>query len=120
MKTLTHYADIKNFVTKDGSRIRELMHPSHHNVNNQSFAEATIEPNTETQLHKHCLSEEIYHITQGEGLMTLDSRMFSVIRGDTICIRPGTAHKIKNTGKTKLKIICCCSPAYSHKDTSIL
>jgi len=120
MKTLTHYADIDNFITKDGSHIRELMHPAHHTVSHQSFAEATVPVNTETQLHKHHLSEEIYHITQGEGLMTLAEEYFSVYCGDTICILPGTAHSIKNIGAVDLKIICCCSPAYSSDDTELL
>lgn len=26
----------------------------------------------------------------------------------------------KNTGKTPLKILCCCSPAYSNEDTELL
>ena len=120
MKILTHYADINNFTTKDGSHIRELMHPSQHAVNNQSFAEATVPINIETQLHKHLKSEEIYHIIQGEGLMTLGDKIFSVCYGDTICIHADTAHKIKNTGTTDLKFICSCSPAYCHDDTVLL
>ena len=120
MKTLTHYADIKDYITKDGSHIRELMHPSQHTANNQSFAEAIVPIDIETQLHKHLKSEEIYHITQGEGLMTLGDKVFSVGYGDTICIQTDTAHKIKNTGTTDLKIICSCSPAYSHDDTILI
>jgi mannose-6-phosphate isomerase-like protein (cupin superfamily) len=120
MRTRTHYAEINQFICKDGSSIRELMHPSQHAVKKQSFAEATIAINAETQLHKHLLSEEIYHITQGEGWMTLGDEKLSVCCGDTICIAPGTAHNIKNTGATDLKIICSCAPAYSHDDTILL
>jgi len=120
MKTLTHYADINEFITKDGSQIRELMHPLHHAVNHQSFAEAIVPADTETQLHKHHLSEEIYYITQGEGLMILGDKELSVCAGDTICIHPNTAHNIKNTGTVDLKIICCCSPAYFDDDTELL
>jgi mannose-6-phosphate isomerase-like protein (cupin superfamily) len=120
MKKLTHYTDIENFITKDGSQIRELMHPSQHHVRHQSLAEAIVPVNTETQLHKHILSEEIYHITQGEGLMTLEDECFSISTGDTLCISPNTAHKIKNIGSVDLKILCCCSPAYSHEDTVLV
>ena len=120
MKNLSHYTEIKEYITKDGSCIRELMHPSQHNIKNQSLAEAIVPINTETQLHKHLLSEEIYHITQGEGWMTLGDEMFSVSQGDTVCIPPNTAHKIKNTGAMTLKIICSCSPAYSHDDTILI
>lgn len=120
MKIHTRYKDIDKFITKDGSQIRELMHPSHHGVTQQSFAEAIVPISTETQLHKHILSEEIYHISQGEGLMMLGDKELAVYSGDTICIHPNTAHNIKNIGAGDLKIICCCSPAYSDGDTVLL
>ena len=68
----------------------------------------------------HKLTEEIYHVTSGAGLMTLGGEKFAVAAGDTICIAPGTPHCIENTGETPLKILCACSPAYSHDDTELL
>ena len=65
-------------------------------------------------------AEEIYHITAGEGLMTLGEQRFAVAAGDTICIAPGTPHCIANTGAGPLKILCACSPAYAHDDTELL
>ena len=119
------YGDNKKFITKDGSVIRELMHPDAHmstgfNVKNQSLAEATVPIGVVTVLHTHTLTEELYHITSGEGLMTLDKKQFDVTVGDTVCIPPGTPHCIKNTGDSDLKILCCCSPAYSDDDTQLL
>jgi mannose-6-phosphate isomerase-like protein (cupin superfamily) len=35
-------------------------------------------------------------------------------------IPPGTPHSIANTGEGDLKILCACSPAYTHEDTEIL
>jgi mannose-6-phosphate isomerase-like protein (cupin superfamily) len=121
----TKYDEAEQFITKDGSIIRELMHPgkhggASHNVKNQSLAEATVPVGETTVLHKHGLTEELYHITSGQGLMTLDDKQFAVTVGDTICIPPGTAHCIKNTGSNKLIIMCCCSPPYSHEDTELL
>ena len=117
MKHINHYKNAEEYTTKDGSIIRELMHPEHHPCKNQSFAEAIVSCGLETQLHKHLISEEIYYINQGNGIMTLDDENFQVNTGDTICIPPGTFHKIKNTGDIDLKIICSCAPAYSHEDT---
>jgi mannose-6-phosphate isomerase-like protein (cupin superfamily) len=54
---------------------------------------------------KHQLTEEIYHITEGSGIMTLGSEEFKVKKGDTICISPGTPHRIQNIGNTPLKIL---------------
>ena len=126
---VTRYDEIEPFITKDGSIIRELMHPQSHSVTRQSFAEAEVPPGKETVLHRHHQSEELYHIVQGEGLMTLvltstdpgnEDNQFAVEAGDSICIPPGTPHKIQNTGDTPLKILCACSPAYSHDDTELL
>lgn len=116
----TEYSKIRPYTTKDGSVIRELMHPDIHGNRNQSLAEATIPPGSVTFLHRHHNSEEIYHITQGNGVMTLGDKKFDVTVGDTICIPPGTPHKVQNTGKTPLKLLCCCAPPYSHDDTELL
>ncbi|MDH5765478.1 MAG: cupin domain-containing protein [Gammaproteobacteria bacterium] len=120
MKPISQYNKIKSYTTKDGSIIRELMHPDFNHNKNQSLAEAVIPSNTETLLHKHILSEEIYHIIQGQGLMTLGNEQFAVNRGDTICIPPNTPHKICNAGNSELIILCCCSPAYAHEDTQLI
>lgn len=120
MNTHTHYRNINPFTTKDGSVIRELMHPRQHGNLNQSLAEAIIGIKQETRLHKHICSEELYHITQGQGLMTLGGKTFEVETGDTIQIKPGTEHKIRNIGNQELVILCCCSPAYDHEDTELL
>ena len=111
---------ITPYVTKDGSEIRELMHPALHGNCAQSFAEATIAPGAKTRLHRHHKTEEIYHVTAGAGMMTLGNDCFAVGAGDTICILPGRAHGVENTGDTALKILCACSPAYSHDDTELL
>lgn len=116
----TQYADILPYVTKDGSEIRELMHPSVHGNRAQSLAEATVPPGGETLLHRHRVTEELYHVTQGTGLMTLGGETFEVRAGDTICIPPGTPHKIRCTGSEPLKVLCACAPAYAHDDTELV
>lgn len=115
-----HYDQVPPYITKDGSEIRELMHPAIHGNQAQSLAKASVPPRTRTLLHRHHQTEELYHVTAGCGLMTLASHQFTVTAGDTICIPPGTSHCIENTGNSALRLLCCCSPAYSHEDTEIL
>ena len=117
---LTHYKNIEPFTTKDNAVIRELMHPAEHGNVNQSLAEATVAPGAETQQHKHITTEEIYHITQGKGLMRLGEELFEVNVGDSVCIAPGTIHNIKNIGDVPLTILCSCSPPYSDSDTVLI
>lgn len=116
----TAYNKINPYTTKDGAIIRELMHPEVHGNSNQSLAEATIPPGTATALHRHNISEEIYHFTGGKGQMTLGDKTFKVAMGDTVCIPPGTLHRLENTGKEFLKVLCCCAPPYSHDDTELV
>lgn len=116
----TRLAEIEPFTTADGSTIRELMHPAVHGNQNQSLAEATIATGCITRLHKHTDSEELYHVIQGQGEMSLGDKRFTVGVGDTVCIKPGIPHQIRNTGENDLKILCCCSPQYSHNDTELI
>lgn len=120
MLRISSYPDIAPYVTKDGSLVRELMHPSRHDNRAQSLAEAIVPVGGETALHRHCASEELYHVTGGVGLMTLGAETFEIRRGDTVCIDPGTPHRVRNTGSEPLVILCACAPAYSHDDTELL
>lgn len=92
MSNLSHYNKIVAYTTKDGSKIRELLHPSIHANSNQSLAKATMASGMRTHLHKHLQTEEIYHILVGQGLMTLGQEQFAISTGDTVCISPGTVH----------------------------
>lgn len=120
MKHHTRYTDIPAYETRDGSTIRELMHPDQHTAQHQSLAEAIVAPGATTRLHRHQRSEEIYHIIAGAGIMTLGKDRFPVGPGDSVCIAPGTAHCIHNPGEHPLHILCLCSPAYAHADTELL
>ena len=117
--------DIKNldevapFITKDGSEIRELLAHRNSAIRNQSLAEARLPAGTSTQEHFHPKTEEIYYITHGAGKIRIEGEMREVRAGDAIAIPPGQRHKLWNTGKETLRLLCCCAPAYEHDDTII-
>lgn len=116
----TRHADIPAYVTKDGSEIRELMHPALHGASRQSLAEATVPVGTRTLRHRHGATEEIYHVIAGQGRMTLATETFEVGPGDSVLIPPGTTHCIEAIGAVPLRFLCCCSPAYAHDDTELV
>ena len=116
----TRRGEVEPYVTKDRSEIRELMHPAVHGNRSVSLAEATVQPGARTELHRHGTTEEIYHFVEGTGAMTLGAERFEVHPGDTVCIPPGTAHCVENTGAGPLRILCACAPAYSHDDTELV
>jgi mannose-6-phosphate isomerase-like protein (cupin superfamily) len=100
------------FATKDGSTIRELHHTAV-----QSLAEATLEPDQATERHYHRVTEEIYLVTKGSGMLEVDGDRQMVRPGDAILIPPGAWHTLENNGTSELRILCCCAPPYSHDDT---
>ena len=112
---------IEPYQTLDGSEIRELLHPQHCDaVRQQSLAEARVPPGSCTELHRHHVTEEIYHILAGLGRMQLGDQYLELSPGDSVVIPPGTPHCIENNGAEELRFLCCCAPAYSHEDTELL
>jgi mannose-6-phosphate isomerase-like protein (cupin superfamily) len=84
---------------------------------NQSLAEASLPPGGATTEHFHRLSEELYLVTQGSGRLRIEGEEREVRVGDCAVIPPGARHKLWNTGDHVLRVVCACSPAYSHADT---
>jgi mannose-6-phosphate isomerase-like protein (cupin superfamily) len=103
---------ITQFVTADGSLIRELSRSER-----QTLAEATLPAGAETQEHYHPVSEEIYQFVSGRGRMRLGEQEARIVAGDCVLIDPGTIHKLWNTGEEPLVLLCCCVPPYSDDDT---
>lgn len=120
MTSKVAYAQIEPYITLDGSRVRELMHPRVHGNRAQSLAEAIVDVGGATRLHRHFKTEELYHFTAGEGVMTLGADVFTIKQGDTVCIPPGTPHRVQNSGDTPLKVLCCSTPPYADSDTELL
>jgi mannose-6-phosphate isomerase-like protein (cupin superfamily) len=116
---VTQLNQIKPFITKDGSEIRELLAHRNSAIRNQSLAEARLPAGRSTQEHYHPKAEEIYFITSGRGRMRIEGEERDVGVGDSIAISPGRRHKLWNTGETPLTLLCCCAPAYEHEDTII-
>ena len=85
-----------------------------------SVAEAVVAAGLETDTHVHEKTREIYYILEGAGTMRLDGDLLKVKKDDAILIAPGMTHNIKADEGTGIRILCICSPAYSHGDTNLL
>lgn len=108
---LRSIADAEAFTTKDGSSIREL-----HHTPAQSLAEASLAPGQATQRHYHALTEEIYLITAGGGVLEVGGESREVTVGDAVVIPAGAWHELV-AGSTGARLLCMCVPPYSHDDT---
>ena len=105
----------KPFTTADGSTIRSILDATNAPVQKQSLAEASLAEGGETQRHYHKLSEEIYFILDGQGVMEIDGEMREIGPEDAILIPPGAWHQLK--ARTVMRFLCCCAPVYAHTDT---
>jgi mannose-6-phosphate isomerase-like protein (cupin superfamily) len=114
---VTNIDRVPAFITKDGSEIRELLAYRNSCIRYQSLAEARLPVGGGTIGHRHLLTEEIYYILEGQGMMRIADEVRNVGRGDAIAIPPGEFHQITNAGSTVLKFLCCCAPAYVDSDT---
>ncbi len=111
-------AELEPYTTRDGSTIREWAGPGYAaEAAGQSLAEATLPPGSATVPHLHRLSEEIYLLTAGDGLLRVGDEERRVTAGDCVVIPPGEVHRLRNTGAEDLIFVCACSPPYSHEDT---
>ena len=117
---ITRYDDIEPFITKDGSEIREWAGRAAAPSVNQSLAEASLPPGGATTEHFHRQSEELYLVTAGSGRLRIDGEERDIAVGDCAVIPPGARHKLWNTGDDVLRVVCACSPAYSHEDTVLI
>lgn len=120
IKKFSSYNSINEYITKDGSEIRELIHPLIHGNTGASIAEAIIKAGMKTHDHYHRKSEEIYLVMAGKGIMKRDEEVFAIEKGVSVVLMPGVVHSVENTGQDNLVIICVCTPAYGHEDTILV
>ena len=117
MMDVTNINRVEPFITKDGSEIRELLAHRNSCIRNQTLAEARLPAGASTAPHHHVLTEEIYYVLEGQGLMQVGEQTGQVGVGDAVAIPPGAVHQVTNTGPGELKFLCCCAPGYEHEDT---
>ena len=110
-------AGAEPFTTADGSTIRELFGLVPGGTENQSLAEATLEPGQATQRHYHAESEEIYFVLAGEGELEVDGERRRLGVGEAAVIPPGAWHEFRAADGGRLRFLCCCAPPYRHEDT---
>jgi mannose-6-phosphate isomerase-like protein (cupin superfamily) len=111
--------DVKPYRTKDGSLVREIVHPDHIPVRHLSLAEALLEAGSSTALHYHTESEEVYYVIRGAGALMIAGEEAEIGPGQAILIPSHQRHRVVNTGNEDLVFLCISSPPYTHEDTQI-
>ena len=106
------------YVTKDGSRIRELLHPLFKPGLGMSLAEAEVAAGCRTEPHFHTSFDEIYYCLEGAGVLHVNGRTFPFSPGVYHLLSKGATHHL--TATTKLRLLCICCPGYTHEETVLV
>lgn len=81
-----------------------------------SIARARVNPGVTTAPHALQGTEEIYQITEGEGVAIIDGIEYDMVKGDCIVIPPDVSQQIRNVGDGDLIFMCTCFPRFEVKN----
>jgi mannose-6-phosphate isomerase-like protein (cupin superfamily) len=102
--------------TPHGSQIRALIDRTTAPITQCSLAEEVLPPGATVTPHHHEIMEEIYFITSGTGIMSIDGDARTVNTGDSIYIPRGAVHSLYNNSTQPMHILLVCGPAYLPED----
>ena len=102
--------------TPHGSEIRPLIDRTTSPIEGCSLAEEVLPVGAIVGRHHHLVTEEIYYILNGQGLMTVGEDSRAVSSGDAVFIPRGKVHTLENTGHEPMTILLVCGPAHSFDD----
>lgn len=93
-----------------GALSKMLVRPETTGSERIDFRVSTYQPGAEVEAHSHRVQEQVFHVTEGEGLMTLDGVSRVMRPGDTAFIPAGVVHRFQNTGLRDLTFFVVTSP----------
>jgi mannose-6-phosphate isomerase-like protein (cupin superfamily) len=93
-----------------GALSKPLVMPDTAGSKHLDYRISMYQPKAHVALHSHKVQEQVYHVIEGEGLMTIDGEAHVVRKHDFIFLPPGVEHAIENTGVSDLIFIVVTSP----------
>ena len=60
--------------------------------------------------HVHKVQEQVYHVLEGEGMLTLDDKSHLMRKHDFVFVPPGVRHSFTNNGLTPLVFLVVTTP----------
>jgi mannose-6-phosphate isomerase-like protein (cupin superfamily) len=71
---------------------------------------SSYQPMAQVAEHVHKVQEQVYHVLEGEGLLTLDDKSVLMRRHDYVFVPPGVRHSFTNNGLVPLVFLVVTSP----------
>ena len=95
--------DNETYILKDNTSLKNLV-----------ISSTTLHPGKSTRGHSHSGQEEIYMIMSGSGTMELDDKKIDIQGGEMILIEDGVFHRVYNTAKVDLYMVCIFDGERNH------
>lgn len=96
-------ADEGKWIQGKGYRKKVLLKKEDLHCDGALVQTVIIEPSTEVPSHYHAKMTEVFHILEGEGIMTISSKTFHLTPGDTLTCEPNEIHSAKNDSDQPFK-----------------
>lgn len=94
-----------------GALSKLLVNPENSATKYFDFRISTYAPKGHVEAHAHDVTEQVYYILSGKGVMTLGERRIVVEPHTSIFIPPLVVHAIENTGLENLVFVVVSAPA---------
>jgi mannose-6-phosphate isomerase-like protein (cupin superfamily) len=93
-----------------GALSKALVRPETCGSRRIDFRISCYQPMAHVAEHVHQVQEQIYHVLDGEGLLTLDDKRVLLRRHDYVFVPPGVRHSFTNNGLVALVFLVVTTP----------
>lgn len=93
-----------------GALSKALVRPENCGAQHIDFRISSYQPMAHVAEHVHRVQEQVYHVLDGEGLLTLDDRRVLMRKNDFVFVPPGVRHSFTNNGLGPLVFLVVTSP----------
>ena len=93
-----------------GALSKALVRPETCGSRRIDFRISCYQPMAYVQEHVHRVQEQVYHVLEGEGMLTLDERSVLLRKNDYVFVPPGVRHSFTNNGFGPLVFLVVTTP----------
>ena len=93
-----------------GALSKALVRPETCGAKRVDFRISCYQPMAYVQEHVHQVQEQVYYVTEGEGLLTLDDKKVLMRKDDYVFVPPGVRHSFTNQGTGPLVFFVVTTP----------
>jgi len=93
-----------------GALSKALVRPENCGSRRIDFRISSYQPMAHVAEHVHRVQEQVYHVLEGEGMLTLNERSVLMRKHDYVFVPPGVRHSFTNNGLVPLVFLVVTSP----------